>query len=116
MTSGRKALYGIAKLFKSDARVGDRLPYDRLIDDRLRALYYLDYSKANEDFRELTDRFPASPLGPYAVATGWWWELTNEFDERNPALEKQFLAAADRAVKEISLGEKKATPRINFGA
>ena len=71
--------------------------YDRLIDDGLRALYYLDYSKANEDFRELTDRFPASPLGPYAVATGWWWELTNEFDERNPALEKQFLAAADRA-------------------
>ena len=34
MTSGRKALYGIAKLFKSDAKVGDRLPYDRLIDDR----------------------------------------------------------------------------------
>ena len=34
MTSGRNALYGIAALFKSDAKVGDRLPYDRLIDER----------------------------------------------------------------------------------
>ncbi len=33
MPSGRKTSSGITKWFKSEARVGDRLPYDRLVDD-----------------------------------------------------------------------------------
>jgi type IV secretion system protein VirB4 len=33
MTSDRKARQGLAKLFQSEAKAGDRLPYQRLIDD-----------------------------------------------------------------------------------
>lgn len=72
---------------------------DVLIEEGLRALYYLDYAGAKDRFRALQERFPEDPLGDYAAATALWWELTNEFDESNPALEKEFLTAADRAAE-----------------
>jgi tetratricopeptide (TPR) repeat protein len=75
----------------------DAAVQNRLIEDGLRSLYFLDYPSAEASFRTLTEQFPDSPLGPYATAMSLWWELTNDYDESNPVLEKRFLAAADRA-------------------
>jgi len=70
----------------------------RPIDDGLRALYDLDYEAARQNFTVLAEKFPDDPIGQYALTTTHWWELTNEFDEQNPALEKKFIEAAERTV------------------
>ena len=68
------------------------------IDTALTDLYNLDYEKAKNEFRELTALYPNHPIGPYGLTTALWWELTNEYDEKNDALEKEFLAAADQTI------------------
>jgi tetratricopeptide (TPR) repeat protein len=77
--------------------VSDEAVFNRLADEGLAALYNLDYDGAEAKFREMETRFPDNPLSLYAVSTELWWELTNEFDEKNPSMERDFLAAADRA-------------------
>lgn len=72
---------------------------EALIDGGLRALYNLDYAGAKDRFKQLAELHPEDPLGPYAIATALWWELTNEYDESNPALEKEFLEASARAAE-----------------
>ncbi|MBI4396244.1 MAG: tetratricopeptide repeat protein [Elusimicrobia bacterium] len=64
----------------------------------LSALYNLNYEEAQRNFHAITEQSPGNPLGPYALTTALWWELTNEYDEKNPALEREFLAAANRAI------------------
>ncbi len=72
---------------------------DALVQTGLTALYNLDYEGAYRAFRRLETENPDDPLGPYALTTAHWWELTNEFDEKNPELERRFLEAADRTVE-----------------
>jgi tetratricopeptide (TPR) repeat protein len=69
------------------------------IDSALTALYNLDHAKAQAEFRALADQHPDNPIGPYGLTTALWWELTNEFDENNPALENDFLNAAQTTIK-----------------
>ena len=69
------------------------------IDSALTALYNLDHAKAQAEFRALADQYPDNPIGPYGLTTALWWELTNEFDENNPALENDFLNAAQTTIK-----------------
>lgn len=71
---------------------------DALIEKGLTEIYNLDYAAAREAFETLQTRFPEHPIGRYGLATTLWWELTNDYDENNPALEQEFLAAADRAI------------------
>lgn len=79
---------------------------DTLIDTGLEAMYNLDYARSRAAFDELATRFPQNPIGPYGRATILWWELTNEYDEQNDALEKEFLAAVqDTVVKTRALAK-----------
>lgn len=84
-------------LLHADPAPAAQAGQDALIEQGLHALYYLDYAGSKKIFQEMRDRFPESPMGDYAMATALWWELTNAFDEKNPSLEKDFLAAAARA-------------------
>lgn len=77
----------------------DEAEIDVLIDRGLSAMYNLDYARSRAAFDELSTRFPRNPIGPYGRATILWWELTNEYDEQNDTLEKQFLAAVDDTVR-----------------
>jgi tetratricopeptide (TPR) repeat protein len=77
--------------------VSDDAVFNRLAEEGLTALYNLDYDGAEAKFQDMETRFPDNPLSLYAGATELWWQLTNEFDEKNPSMEKDFLAAADRA-------------------
>lgn len=92
---------------------------DALIEKGLNALYNLDYAEAKEGFKELTARYPDSSAGLYAQTTALWWELTNEFDEENPSLEREFLAMADRtadlARKNIKEGDPTGQERLCLG-
>jgi hypothetical protein len=94
-------------------------PKDALIEEGLRALYYLDHARAKSAFGRLQKEFPESALGDYALATALWWELTNEFDESDPALEKEFLAAARRATEtaraRIKAGDPDGEARLCLG-
>mgnify|MGYP001199920715 CR=1 FL=1 len=68
------------------------------IDEGLTALYNLDFPKAKSTFIHLSETYPAHPIGLYGLTTTLWWELTNEFDEKNDVLEKEFIATADRTI------------------
>lgn len=74
-------------------------PLAATIDSALTALYNLDHAKAQAEFRGLADQYPDNPIGSYGLTTALWWELTNEFDETNPALEKDFLDAAQSTIQ-----------------
>lgn len=73
--------------------------FDDRLQEGLRALYSLDYDRARATFRLFIDEFPHDPVGPYAMTTTDWWELTNEFDEKNPELEDKFLGGAWRTAE-----------------
>jgi tetratricopeptide (TPR) repeat protein len=85
---------------------------DVLIEGGLTDLYNLQYAAARKKFTQLSEKFPDQPLGAYALAMALWWELTNEFDEQNDALEKEFLATVDRAVSQSTA----ALPRDDDGS
>jgi tetratricopeptide (TPR) repeat protein len=74
-------------------------PLAATIDSALTALYNLDHAKTQAEFRALADQYPDNPIGSYGLTTALWWELTNEFDETNPALEKDFLDAAQSTLR-----------------
>jgi hypothetical protein len=84
--------------------------YDRLVNQGLTALYNLDYAGARASFDALAKGYPDSPMGAYAQCTALWWELTNEYDERNPELEKQFLKTAHDAAEAARAAVKKGDP------
>ncbi len=88
----------------------DDAAVDALIDRGLAAMYNLDYAGSRAAFEELATRFPQNPIGPYGRATILWWELTNEHDEQNDALEKEFLAAVDDTVKKTRALAKEGDP------
>lgn len=72
---------------------------DHLIETGMTAMYNLDYTGARAAFQEMTTVNPNHPFGRYGLAMTLWWELTNEYDEENDALEKEFQAAADETIK-----------------
>lgn len=80
------------------------------IDTALTDLYNLDFEKAKTGFRQMAVDYPDHPLGPYGLATALWWELTNEYDEKNAALEKEFLAATERLVRTTKIAIKQGDP------
>jgi tetratricopeptide (TPR) repeat protein len=80
------------------------------IDTALVDLYNLDFEKAKTGFRQLTATYPDHPIGLYGLTTALWWELTNEYDEQNSALEKEFLAAADQTIQMTKKGIKQGDP------
>ena len=69
-----------------------------LIEQGLREIYNLDYANARKSFNALQTQFPQHPIGLYGLTTTLWWELTNDYDENNPTLEREFLASADRSI------------------
>lgn len=74
-------------------------PPDAAINSALTALYNLDHARAQAEFQTMADQYPDNPIGSYGLTTALWWELTNEFDENNDALEKKFLDAAQTTIK-----------------
>ncbi|MBK8576499.1 MAG: tetratricopeptide repeat protein [Elusimicrobia bacterium] len=68
------------------------------IDAALTDLYNLDIDKAKTGFRQMIDQYPEHPMGLYGLTTSLWWELTNEYDEKNETLEKEFLATARQTI------------------
>ena len=66
-------------------------PLAATIDSALTSLYNLDHAKAQSEFRSLANQDPDDPIRSYGLATAWWWELTNEFDEHNSVLDKSLL-------------------------
>lgn len=92
----------------------DSLTANKQVEDELqaglRALYNLDYDGSRRHFQVVVDKAPGNPIGPYALTTTTWWELTNEFDEKNPALEKDFMAAADQTAKVARAAIKQGDP------
>lgn len=80
------------------------------IDAALTDLYNLEFDKAKNEFRQLTTDYPEHPIGLYGLTTALWWELTNEYDERNDALEKEFLATADLTIQKTKALVKKGDP------
>jgi tetratricopeptide (TPR) repeat protein len=89
------------------------------IDTALVDLYNLDFEKAKSGFRQLTADYPDHPIGLYGLTTALWWELTNEYDETNDALEKEFLATADQTVrmtkKIVQQGDPSGVGRLCWG-
>jgi tetratricopeptide (TPR) repeat protein len=84
--------------------------FDRLAETGLEALYNLDYARARTAFEALTREYPSRSIGSYAISTLLWWELTNEFDERHPALEKSFLNSADQTIAQAKENIKRGDP------
>lgn len=72
--------------------------FEQLAHQGLRDLFNLNYAGAQKNFNALESLFPDNPLGPYSQTTVMWWELTNEFDEKNPLLERRFLNKANRTI------------------
>jgi tetratricopeptide (TPR) repeat protein len=89
------------------------------IDTALTALYNLDFVNAKAGFKELTTLYPDHPIGRYGLTTAFWWELTNEYDEKNAALEKEFLASAEETIEMtknvISQGDPSGIGRLCLG-
>ncbi|HNC74252.1 MAG TPA: hypothetical protein PK362_05135, partial [Elusimicrobiota bacterium] len=83
---------------------------DALIDEGLRAIYNLDYAGSKAAFATLKRDFPDHPIGLYGLTTALWWELTNDYDEDNPVLEKEFLATADETIAFARAQLKKGDP------
>ncbi|MGQ0645897.1 MAG: tetratricopeptide repeat protein [Elusimicrobiota bacterium] len=98
------------------ARADDR---HALLQAGLDALYNLDYAESRRQFQAVIARHPEDAVGHYAMATAIWWELTNEFDEKNDALEKDFVAAVDGAVetakKAIEAGDPQGEAHLSLG-
>lgn len=92
---------------------------NQAIDTALTDLYNLDFEKAKGGFRQLATDYPNHPIGSYGLTTALWWELTNEYDEKNAALENEFLAASDRVVqmtrKSIKQGDPTGIHRLCLG-
>jgi tetratricopeptide (TPR) repeat protein len=84
--------------------------FDLRLQSGLRALYNLDYDAARATFGLFAEQFPGDPMGHYALATTDWWELTNEFDEDDPALEARFLDRARRTVELARLRVRESDP------
>ena len=83
---------------------------DALIDEGLRAIYNLDYAGSKAAFATLKRDFPDHPIGLYGLPTALWWELTNDYHEDNPVLEKEFLATADETIAFARAQLKKGDP------
>jgi tetratricopeptide (TPR) repeat protein len=86
----------------------------------IRALYNLDYDGARRNFQLVADKAPDRVIGLYALTTATWWELTNEFDEKNnPTLEKEFIESVDRtaalAKRKIASGDPDGEARLCLG-
>jgi len=62
------------------------------------ALYNLDYVTARRNFQVLVDSPSTELLGYTGLVVTSWWELTNEYDENDPAAEKEFLKLVERSV------------------
>ncbi len=90
------------------ATVDERM--NRMIDDALVALYNLDYPGSKAAFQKLSELYPDHPIGRYGLTTALWWELTNEYDEKNDALEKEFLVEADRTIEMTRSMVKRGDP------
>lgn len=90
------------------ATVDDRM--NAAIDTALTDLYNLEFDKSKNGFRQLTTDYPDHPIGLYGLTTALWWELTNEYDEQNETLEKEFLAAADQSIQSTKAMVKKGDP------
>ncbi len=92
---------------------------NQAIDTALADLYNLDFEKAKGGFRQMTLDYPGHPIGPYGLTTALWWELTNEYDEKNAALEKEFLTASDHIVlvtkEAIKAGDPSGINRLCLG-
>lgn len=80
------------------------------IDAALADLYNLNFEKAKAGFRQMTIDYPGHPIGPYGLTTALWWELTNEYDEKNAVLEKEFFAANDHLVQMTRRAIKQGDP------
>jgi len=104
-------LAAVASLCLSRPGAAELPPEEKiLVEKGVTALYNLDYAAARQNFEALKTQYPQSAIGPYAMTTALWWELTNEFDENNPDLEKEFLAAADATVKFARESVKRGDP------
>lgn len=92
---------------------------DALIDEGLRGIYNLDYAGSKKAFATLKQDFPDHPIGLYGLTTALWWELTNDYDEDNPVLEKEFLATADETIafarKQLKKGDPTGEIRLCLG-
>lgn len=108
---------GTPRAMAAPATVDERM--NTAIDTALTDLYNLDFEKAKTGFRELTTLYPDHPIGPYGLTTALWWELTNEYDEKNDALEKEFLAAAEQTIqmtkKMVKQGDPSGVGRLCLG-
>lgn len=69
------------------------------IDEALTALYNLDIREAKAKFNLLSAQYPEHPIGLYGFTTTLWWELTNEYDEKNDTLEKEFRASVEQTIQ-----------------
>lgn len=108
-------------LFLSGVMIGSSLPaattpatvdahMNTTIEQALTALYNLDFPEAKAKFTLLSEQYPTHPIGLYGFTTTLWWELTNEYDEKNDALEQEFLASADRTIQMTQNMIKKGDP------
>jgi tetratricopeptide (TPR) repeat protein len=80
------------------------------IDEALTALYNLDIPEAKAKFNLLSAQYPEHPIGLYGFTTTLWWELTNEYDEKNDTLEKEFLASVEQTIQRTRALIKKGDP------
>jgi len=85
-------------------------PMDELIETGLRAMYNLDYPASRAAFEELEKRYPHHPIGLYGQTTALWWELTNDYDENDAAMEQKFRDMAEKTIATTTVLMKDGDP------
>ncbi|HEV8579630.1 MAG TPA: tetratricopeptide repeat protein [Thermoanaerobaculia bacterium] len=70
--------------FREDARRG----LDRLYD--------MDFEAANAVFRDIEQRYPGHPVGPFLLALAPWWEI--QVDPDDEAHDEAFFGAMDEVI------------------
>ena len=80
---------------------------DERYDLGIAYMYRLEFDKAEEQFRQITQLAPESPAGYFALAALSWWRYSQNFDVQDSfkSVEKDFISNAE---KTIALAEKMA--------